>query len=230
MDDVIFANTFFALEETGIAYPSLTGGDDEESREMDSWLRVFASASRVREGKYFDNDNYRQWDDPRSVPQNNKVRKFARKVFGANSDTGLAEILKKLSAIGQHGGTIEVGKLYLRIGEAGDPFWRCHSCERVHMHRGVQICRCYAPLSDRPTGTVDTLWNTNFLGRRIVRGHEQGIKRFRLKCEELSGQTENFSDRLRRFKDIFVGQTNSIGRLAEEIDMFVGDDYDGGRH
>jgi hypothetical protein len=66
---------------------------------------------------------------------------------------------------------------------------------------------------------VDTLWSTNFPGRRIVRGHNQGIKRFRLKCEELSGQTEDFSDRLRRFKDIFVDQSNEVGRLAEEIDM-----------
>jgi len=28
VEDVIFANTFFALEETGLAYPSLTAGDD----------------------------------------------------------------------------------------------------------------------------------------------------------------------------------------------------------
>ena len=90
----------------------------------------------------------------------------------------------------------------------------------MHLHRGEQICtRCYTRLPDDPTGTVDALWNSNFLGRRIVRGHDQGIKRFRLKCEELTGQTEDFSDRLRRFKDIFVGQSNEVGRLAEEIDM-----------
>jgi hypothetical protein len=133
---------------------------------------------------------------------------------------GLKGVLDDLAAIGHLGGVIEVGKLHLRVAQPGDPFWRCESCERVHLHRGEQMCtRCYAPLPDVQTGTVDALWGSNFLGRRIVRGHDQDIKRFRLRCEELTGQTEDFSDRLRRFKDIFVGQTNEVGRLAEEIDM-----------
>jgi hypothetical protein len=220
VEDVIFANTFFALEETGLAYPSLSPDATDETRKLDAWLRVLASASRVREGKYFDRNNFVTWDRPQAVPKNNRVRRFADKVFGVGLDTGLQGVLNALAAIGHIGGVVEVGKLHLRVAEAGDPYWRCKSCERVHLHRGEQICtRCYNPLPDHSTGGVDTLWSKNFLGRRIVRGHDQGIKRFRLKCEELSGQTEDFSDRLRRFKDIFVGQSNEVGRLAEEIDM-----------
>ena len=220
VEDVIFANTFFALEETGLAYPSLSRESTDESRKLDAWLRVFASATRVREGKFFDRHDFQTWDKPSVVPQRNRVRRFANKVFGASVDAGLKRVLDDLAAIGHKGGVIEIGKLHLRVAEAGDPFWRCESCERVHLHRGEQICtRCYLPLPDTQSGTVESLWDSNFLGRRIVRGNGQGIKRFRLKCEELSGQTEDFSDRLRRFKDIFVGQTNEVGRLAEEIDM-----------
>ncbi|MBN0888224.1 hypothetical protein JTM01_35845, partial [Pseudomonas aeruginosa] len=36
VDDVIFANTFFALEETGLAYPCLSS--DEENQALDAWL------------------------------------------------------------------------------------------------------------------------------------------------------------------------------------------------
>lgn len=220
VEDVIFANTFFALEETGLAYPSLSRDATDATRKLDAWLRVFASASRVREGKFFDKNNFITWDKPHVVPQKNRVRRFANKVFGAAAENGLKRVLDDLAGIGHLGGVIEVGKLHLRVAQPGDPFWRCESCERVHLHRGEQICtRCYAPLPDVQTDTVDVLWDSNFLGRRIVRGHGQGIKRFRLRCEELSGQTEDFSDRLRRFKDIFVGQTNEVGRLAEEIDM-----------
>lgn len=220
VEDVIFANTFFALEETGLAYPSLSPDVTEQTRKLDAWLRVFASASRVREGKYFDRNNFVTWDRPQAVPKNNRVRRFADMVFGASLDNGLQKVLNDLATLGHTGGVVEVGKLHLRVAEAGDPYWRCEFCERVHLHRGEQICtRCYNPLPDNPTGTVETLWRKNFLGRRIVRGNDQGIKRFRLKCEELSGQTEDFSDRLRRFKDIFVGQSNEVGRLAEEIDM-----------
>jgi len=220
VEDVIFANTFFALEETGLAYPSLASDETEKTRKLDAWLRVFASASRVREGKFFDERDFITWDKPHVVPPKNRVRRFADKVFGAVADSGLKDVLDDLATIGHLGGVIEVGKLHLRVAQSGDPFWRCGSCERVHLHRGEQICtRCYAPLPDVPSGVVDALWDSNFLGRRIVRGHDQDIKRFRLRCEELSGQTEDFSDRLRRFKDIFVGQDNEVGRLAEEIDM-----------
>jgi ATP-dependent helicase YprA (DUF1998 family) len=52
-----------------------------------------------------------------------------------------------------------------------------------------------------------------------VRGHEEQVRRFRLKCEELTGQTDDFSARLRRFKDIFVSSLGRVGKLASEIDM-----------
>ena len=45
------------------------------------------------------------------------------------------------------------------------------------------------------------------------------MSRFRLRCEELTGQTDNFSDRLRKFKGIFVDDNNVVSRLAREIDM-----------
>jgi Lhr-like helicase len=220
VEDVIFANTFFALEETGLAYPSLSKGNSRDLEEMDAWLRVFASASRVKEGTYFQKDTYVQWEVGETVPKRNRVRRLANRLFGADAEAGLTRILERLREFDQYCGTIDVGKLHLRVSEAGDPYWQCGSCTRIHLHRGLQICtRCYAQLPDQPTGTVDKLWKSNFLGQRIVRGQEQNIPRFRLRCEELSGQTENFSERLRRFKDIFVGQPNPVGRSANEIDM-----------
>ena len=46
VDDVIFANTFFALEETGLAYPSISKDSGGEIDRLDAWLRVFASANQ----------------------------------------------------------------------------------------------------------------------------------------------------------------------------------------
>lgn len=220
IEDVIFANSFFAIEETGLAYPSLSAAAGDAADEMDAWLRVFASGGRVQEGQYFDPTDTKQWHSAQDVQESNKVRRFADQIFGAQWQIGLDDVLKRLTAEQQFGGTIQVGKLYLKIARANDPYWRCTACERVHMHRGVGRCtRCYVPLQTSRTGPVEELWNSNFLGRRIVRGHDQNIPRFRLKCEELSGQTDDFSDRLRRFKDIFVGQDNVVGQHAQEIDM-----------
>lgn len=220
VDDVIFANTFFALEETGLAYPSLSSAVGEEVDRLDAWLRVFASATRVRENKFFDENRTREWPNAAAVPATNRVARFARSVFGDDGGTGLSDIIHRLGAMGHQNGIVRVQNVYLRIAREDDPFWRCRSCERVHMHRGVGLCtRCRVPLGTEASGRVDELWNSNFLGRRIVRGQAEGVRRFRLRCEELTGQTDDFSDRLRKFKGIFVDGENPVSRRAREIDM-----------
>jgi Lhr-like helicase len=221
VEDIVFSNTFFALEETGLAYPSVARGNDAVIQQMDAWLRVFAGAYRVEDSKYFDRNSARDWLAANNVPATNKVRRFANAVFGSEADAGLTDILDRLGRdYGHRSGIIKVGSLYLRVAKEGDPYWRCDSCQRVHLHRGVGLCtRCHDPLGTERTGVVEDLWRSNFLGRRIVRGHNEQVRRFRLKCEELTGQTDNFSERLRRFKDIFVDQLGAVGRLAREIDM-----------
>lgn len=221
VDDVVFSNTFFALEETGLAYPSLGRGLDRDIDEHDAWLRVFAGAYRVEDNKYFDENTARQWESGGEIPARNRVRRFADALFGVQAEVSLTDILGVLrDRYGHPGGKIKVGRLYLRIAREGDPYWRCDSCERVHLHLGVGRCtRCHDPLPAEPSGTVEELWQSNFLGRRIVRSHDEGTPRFRLRCEELTGQTEDFSDRLRRFKEIFIDQPSEIARLASEIDM-----------
>ncbi len=220
VDDVIFANTFFALEETGLAYPSISLKADEGVDRLDAWLRVFASATRVHENKYFNDTRVIEWDQASKVPPFNRVRRFAEAVHGDGALAALDEVLDAFRGHGHVNGIVRVGRVFLRIAEEGDPYWRCNFCKRVHLHRGVGICtRCYKPLPTERTGKVEELWAANFLGRRIVRGQKDGVARFRLRCEELTGQTDDFSDRLRKFKGIFVDSLGEVARLAQEIDM-----------
>jgi hypothetical protein len=187
---------------------------------MDAWLRVFASATRVHENKYFDPNRFREWPDASAVPRTNRVARFARAVFGDDGGAGLDAILQRLTTMGRQNGVIRVQNVYLRIAREDDPYWRCGSCERVHMHRGVGMCtRCYSSLDESQTGTAAELWRSNFLGRRIARGQTERVRRFRLRCEELTGQTDDFSDRLRGFKGIFVEGEDAVSRRAREIDM-----------
>lgn len=219
VDDVIFANTFFALEETGLAYPSISRDSNDSVDRLDAWLRVFASATRVQENKFF-NARTTEWDSGTKVPLSNRVRKFADALHGADAVMELDKVLEEFRKHNHVNGIIRVGRVFLRIAQPGDPYWRCLSCERVHLHRGVGKCtRCYKPLPVERSGPVQDLWGSNFLGRRIVRGQEDGVARFRLRCEELTGQTDDFADRLRKFKSIFVDNMGEVARLAREIDM-----------
>lgn len=219
IDDVIFSNTFFALEETGLAYTCVS--KDETGQTLDAWLRVFASAYRVKDNKYFDKSKVRLWQKGSDIT-NSRIKKVARVLYGeARYTEELTTVLEKFEQLGHPGGLFNIGKLSLKVVSAGDDFWRCTNCERVHLHRSLGICtRCAAPLGD-PSGKVEALWASNFLGRRIVRSEQDGVGRFRLRVEELTGQTDDFSDRLRKFKGIFVDEVSELGRLASEIDMLA---------
>ncbi|WP_204117302.1 helicase-related protein [Paraburkholderia sp. C35] len=220
IDDVIFANTFFALEETGLAYPSISDRTGEEEDRLDAWLRVFASATRVRNNRYADEERMTEWVSGDNV-KNRRTLRFAQRIFGdANHIDGLTRVLDSFASRGHKSGMFEIGNLYLRLAKETDDYWRCTNCKRVHLHRGVNLCtRCALPLDAAPTGVVSDLWRQNFLGLRILRGEQQGVNRFRLRVEELTGQTDDFPERLRRFKGIFVDGESAIQKLASEIDM-----------
>ncbi len=86
--------------------------------------------------------------------------------------------------------------------KADHSYWRCGKCSRVHLlHRGVGFCtRCQHPLDEGRTDRVENLWKDNFLAQRIVRGKKEAVPGFRLRCEELTGQTGSPADRLRRLR------------------------------
>ncbi|AOI89852.1 DEAD/DEAH box helicase [Burkholderia pseudomultivorans] len=220
VDDVIFANTFFALEETGLAYPTVSGTSGSDVEELDAWLRVFASAWRVRNNRFVNADSLNEWVSGGDVKHKRTV-KFAEKVFGSSGFVdGLSRVLQNLSDKGHRSGIFEIGDLYLKVAEETDPYWRCGNCGRVHLHLGLKRCtRCATALSTEHTGKVSELWASNFLARRIVRGANDDVSRFRLRVEELTGQTDDFAARLRSFKGIFVGNETEIERRATEIDM-----------
>ncbi|TDB49218.1 helicase-related protein [Photorhabdus luminescens] len=220
IDDVIFANTFFALEETGLAYPCVSDKDD--MCELDAWLRVFAGVCRIKENKYFDAEQTVSWHSGTDVNKE-KVKCVARTLFGEdNYQEKLTQILNHFSAQGHTAGLFNIGKLYLKVAKRGDPYWQCGYCGRIHLHIGFKHCtRCIKSLKADPCGVVETLWEENFLGKRITRGEQDGVKRFRLNVEELTGQTDDFSDRLRKFKGIFVDKMSELEKLDAEIDMLA---------
>ncbi|OSZ43574.1 helicase [Alcaligenes faecalis] len=221
LEDIIFANTFFALEETGLGYPCLAGSTHAAENEIDAWLRVFAGAYRVRESRFFNKDTTKEWVDGRDIPLTSRVKKIADKVYAEGTAfAGLSDVIRRFSDAGHPGGMLTIANLYLKVAVEGDHYWRCRNCERVHLHTGLGLCtRCGEALDKKSSGTVEELWQGNFLGKRIVRGAADGVSRFRLRVEELTGQTDDFADRLRKFKGIFVNGESETERRASQIDM-----------
>ena len=154
----------------------------------------------------------------------NRVRRFAAESNPIDPIGELENVLKFLNGRGHVNGVVDAAELSVRMCSADEPYWRCTRCGRVHVHRGTGVCtRCFRQLPEAAEGKVAQLWDTNFLAQRIVRGGEDGVPSFRLRCEELTGQTGSPAERLRRFKGIILEGPPPVDaqlhRAASEIDL-----------
>ena len=221
---VIFSKTYFALEETGVAYPSVGSAAGADERDLaDAFLRVFADSYRLVDSQYEDADSKDPWRGATDIGMNQRARRLAAAIWAPDQvDAGLERVLKTLGKAGHPDGLILTSSLRLRLVDDAAPYWRCARCSRVHLHRGVKLCtRCFQPLTEAPSGTCSELHAESYLAKRIERENAT----FRLRCEELTGQTEDPADRQRRFKNIVLDGDGRIDpRLREAarvIDMLA---------
>jgi hypothetical protein len=219
---VIFSKTYFALEETGLAYPTVGEVVPEADRNLaNAFLRVLADSYRLVDSPFEDAMEVDPWKTPSDISATSRVRRFANRIWSnAGIDQGLGKVLMLLEKAGHPQGRILTSSLRIRLAEPTDSFWRCNICSRVHLTRGVGYCtRCYRELTEEPSGKCSELYDESYLSKRVVRGRTPA----RLRCEELTGQTEDPGDRQRRFKNIVVSETGAgeLHRLASIIDLLA---------
>lgn len=216
----IFNKTYFSLEETGLGYatvPLSAVRNEEDQDVLAAYVRVLSDSYRLNESKY---DGAKDWTDVQDIGPTERVLRFATAIFG---DTALARaelrrILAVLDAQKHTGGIIYTGKLSIRVPKASDPYWRCLRCGRVHLHKGVGICtRCFTALESSPSGLIEDVRRTNFLGKRVERGEPV----FRVRCEELTGQTDDPAERQRRFRGILFPAPTALEARARFIDLLA---------
>lgn len=229
--DLLFSKTYFALEETGLGWPSFYGPCEygaDHSR-MDAWLRVFADAYRVVPNE-FQTEVRKNWNDAADMlggRRPNRLRKLLEELFVDPHAEANAFLSALDETLGQRSnGSIDVTKLFFRIAQPSDPAWRCPQCARVHLHYGFGKCtRCGRALEAATDLTCGMVSAGNFLGRRVVRSVEEGESLFRLRCEELTGQTEDPAKRLQQFKGVFVREEDesesdfALRRKFDEVDL-----------
>lgn len=80
----------------------------------------------------------------------------------------------------------------------------CPRCKKIHLHKSGGVCAgCFTELTNPEIIPVTTIRkrNYNLLNKTLGRSAR------RLHCEELTGQTDNQSERQRLFKDFVIGET-----------------------
>jgi DEAD/DEAH box helicase domain-containing protein len=111
-------------------------------------------------------------------------------------------------------------KIKFELVDATCLYFKCPRCGRIHLHRGMGICTstsCLENLPEVPTGEVSELRDENYISFDILTERREPK---RLHTEELTGQTDDQSERLLEFKGIILDNINQAAfELTKEIDM-----------
>lgn len=173
-------------------------------------------------------DNYRYDGDFIADPMPN-FSKFSRPIKKTiehlsvkagvdKDDLGQAISLVMASVATDTDGKLVLDKpLRFTLAHSGDVYYRCPSCGRVHLHRGMGFCTntaCFADLPTSPSGKVDDLWETNYISFDVKK--EPHVAK-RLHSEELTGQTDDQISRLLSFKDIMLSGNQLLSRAIDML-------------
>ena len=215
--EVIFNKTYFSLEETGLGYPCVPSDFPPERKAvLDAFVRVLGDAYRLSDSPWATKSSEKpaEWSSAGVIGKLHRVRAFARAIWldEERVNEELDRVLEDLATTKHKGGYVSTSALCIRLVKESDPYWRCSSCGRVHLHLGAKVCtRCRAPLRDIPDGKAEELRRSSFLAKQIERDGQT----FRLRCEELTGQTDDPADRQRKFKGILI--ENDPDTLLERV-------------
>lgn len=238
--DVVFHKSYFSLEASGLAIPVplpaaeqlATGGfSREELMEAAAWMRVYADDYRYTPCQWPPNiDEITQ--DRLDRGKANIARVFGKIALNLGGEP-IDHLLRARKVLRQFGGRVGVDEDFIDLRLIGfvlpqddDPYWRCSNCRRVHLHRGISICtRCGTALPDQASGVRGDLVRDHVLGRRLRRSLDgESTKNgqndlFRLRCEELTGQTVDPASRQREFRNIRLQQEQRHPLQPHGIEM-----------
>src|SRR5699024_10903850 len=118
--------------------------------------------------------------------------------------------LKEMEKLNHRGGIIRIESLFIQLAKPEDPVYACTTCNRAHLHRGTGICtRCHQHLPTEPNLKSQQLRERNYISKRLDKAFADDQSVFRLRCEELTGQTRSPAERLRRFRGISIDDNSN---------------------
>lgn len=109
-------------------------------------------------------------------------------------------------------GILNLETLRIYFSADDDTVYECGYCKTIHLHPSAGICKsCFKILPRNSNLTSKVARRNNFYATQLLDNHEI----IRMRCEELTGQTDNQLERQRLFKGIITG----ANKIVEEIDL-----------
>lgn len=223
----IFGRLFYSAEAMGIGY--VTAGDkiastindvsdDQYSQIVNSVIKILGDnykhdgiirmfGSRPKE--FVD---WQSWS--RDANDRKKHIKYLKKVadkLGLDAETLFESMWNFLNECGFTSCNLKIEKLEFHFSKPDSDAFVCNKCKTIHLHESAGVCRtCFTDLPDS-TKTVTDIISQNYYATKIASDE----KAVRLRCEELTGQTDNQLLRQQQFKGIITSEN----KIAKEIDL-----------
>ena len=184
---------------------------------LNAFIRIFGDKYRY-EGTSFNPQPWANFSD--YVKEVQDVVSRLENAAGLSEGTLGVQLHAALKAVAiDDNGLLKIEKpLRFSLAHKGDDYYECKDCGRIHLHRGMGLCTnlaCLKPLDTNPKGKVESLWKKHYISHDVfVEPHNPK----RLHSEELSGQTDNQTERLLQFKDIILDPSPAQPHVRK-IDM-----------
>lgn len=109
-------------------------------------------------------------------------------------------------------GQLNLSNLRLNFAADEDEAIICANCRTVHLHSSGGICKnCFEDLDSAERTECRKIRKNNFYASQLKSDSDV----VRMRCEELTGQTDNQLERQRLFKGIITGEN----KIVQEIDL-----------
>ena len=223
----IFGRLFYSAEAMGLGY--VTVGDKSSSPitniTSDKFGQIINSVIKILGDNYkhniaaknFGSDlteyvDWQRWSkDAGDRKQHIKYLKRVSYKLNVESDLLIENVWNFITSNGFPSCNLKIEELEFFFIKDEAPAFVCQKCKTIHLHESAGICRtCFSelPASNK---TVNEIISGNYYASKIM-SDEKGI---RLRCEELTGQTDNQLLRQQQFKGIITSEN----KVAKEIDL-----------
>lgn len=223
-----FGRLFYSLESSGLGYPTFDPLKKPIAQKYAStaaytegvFVEVLNSVIRVLGDKYYYvptifeiRSNLTEYIRlPAKVK--NYVRAVVKKHGGTELDLGnaLYECLVDMGILRDSG--IQIEALFLRVTAATDAFWTNKDEARPHLQPSANVCTWTNKPLEKAAEQVGNLWEKNYISYHAAIQKREPL---RLRCEELTGQTDDQFERQRHFRKMILAKEGAT--KAKEIDL-----------
>ena len=219
-EGILFARRDMGLEGLGIAWCEPEINSEKWTIEGIDSFEIMSAVTRIL-GERRHTKIYRPYNDQTSMPKfvENYLVQSAKRI-GCPIDELTSAIGKQVETSNSFEGyLIHVENLTLRLARE-EIIYRCRKCKRKHLYKASGICtntKCLGDL-EKIDKKLDKLEKYGGYYAYQANPDRLGVKPYRFRCEEVTGQTdtEERPKRQRYFQNVILADEN---QRTDEIDL-----------